>query len=246
MSNQNQRKKYVPIVFDDPKLRLYGFPLQAGGKKPSFKWRLIENNPAIEIDYGYQDERGNRVSHQTPMDPLELNRVALLIHHVAKSKVPINFTIDNWGHPFIWDKELRKSVRSKEKMNLSQLEVGKKETGEVYITYNSYKKPAAEFIFSDGDWHQLQQSGTPAPTGINSPIIAMSWANLLSQVYNSYYATNWEEPEWRRKFREEMAKKFAGGGGQQQQAPQQQPQQQSAPQQQWSPESSFDDEIEFD
>lgn len=257
----DQKKVYEPIVFDDPKLRLYGFPVAPNAKAPSFKWRLIENNPTIEIDYGTQNDKGQRVNHQTPMDPIEINRISEIIKIVAVSKVPVSYAFDNWGHPFIWDRDLKRSVRSKEKMNLSQVEIGKKETGEVYIKYMSYKKPDAEFVFGDGQWHQIQQNGTPAPVGVVSRVSAMAWANALTSIYNTYYATNWTEPEWRRKFRLERQAQFAGGGqgggnrnyggnqnnnqggGYNQQN--QQPQQQNNNYNQ-SIDNSFDDDISFD
>lgn len=210
MSNdqQTKRKPYEPIVFDDPKLKLYGLTLAGAEKKPSLRWKMIENNPALDIDYGTKDSNGRRVTHQTPLDPVEINKIMELIKLVATSKIPKAFLLDNWGHPFFWSKEQQKMVRSENKMNISQLEIGKKETGEVYLKYISYNKPELEFIFCDGDWHQLKDQSNDPMASIESIMAAKAWAQLIQDVYNVYFTTTWVEPEWRKKFRLELAQKY--------------------------------------
>lgn len=214
MSDQNkQKKRRDPHVFDDNKLYLFTTPINPGDRAPRLRIKLYENNPIVDVDYGQKTDKGYQVSHDTPIDPIVLQQILTLIEMAAKSKGECAFELDNWGHPFMWDRELSKNVRSKEKMNISRIEIGKRDSGEVYLKYAAVKKPEVEFVFRDKeDYHRLQIAGNPMPISILSSVAATSWAKAMNAIYFSFYANQWEEPEWRKRFRLEMMQKNSGGG----------------------------------
>lgn len=216
MSNQNQKKRRDPHVFDDSKLYLYAAPINPGDKRPRLRIKLYENNPVIDVDYGQKTDKGYQITHDTPVDPIVLGNLLTMIEFAARSKSPVSFELDNWGHPFMWDREQGKNVRAKDKMNISRIEVGRRDSGEVYMKYMAVKKPELEFVFADDqDYHKLQQDGNPMSANTMGMIVALSWSRAINAIYYSYYALKWEEPEWRKRFRLEQAQKFGGGGQQQ-------------------------------
>lgn len=210
----NRRPPKDPTVFDDIKLYLTTTPITAGDMSPRLRIKLYENNPVIDVSYGQKTDKGFQIKHETPIDPIVLGNILTMIELAARSKGAVSFEIDNWGHPFFWDKETHKNVRSKEKMNVSRLEIGRRETGEVYLKYMAVKKPELEFVFSDSqDYHKLIQDGNPMSTSVSSMIAALSWSKAINAIYYSFYSTKWEEPEWRKRSRLERIAKHAGSGG---------------------------------
>lgn len=208
-----EKKRRDPHVFDDSKLYLYAPAVKAEARKVRLRIKLYENNPVFDVDYGHKTEKGYQVSHETPIDPQVLGQILEMIRMVSRAKGQVAFTLDNWGHPFLWDKELGKNQRSKERKNISQIEIGKHESGEVYLKYKAVAKPEVEFVFSDNsDYHRLMMNGNPMPSATQSPICAIAWAEAMSNIYYTYYSTKWEEPEWRKRSRLENMQRFQSGG----------------------------------
>lgn len=216
MSDDNKKRR-DPHVFDDSKLRLYAPAIKSGAKQVSLQVKLIENNPTLSVDYGYATDKGHQVKHDTPLNPTVFNQICQLLKRVAAAKGQAAYEMDNWGHPWLWDKEQGKNLRSKEMMNLSRVEIGKHENGSVYLKYCAVKKPEIEFTFSDDTYHKLLRAGE-SDISVSSSMAALAWADTMANIYNTYYAINWVEPEWRKKFRMEQASKnggksYGGGGG---------------------------------
>lgn len=259
MSNAPEKARRDPGCMDDSKLRLYGTPIQEGAYPPSLRIKLIENNPCIEVDLGMKTEKGYPMKIEGPMDPREFNTLLILLEKVAAYPNAISFEVENWGHPFIWDREQGKSIRSKDRVIISKTQVQKREDGVVTIALAAKKMQLVEFVFEPGDFHPITQNGQPAPLKITSPVAAAGWAKALSDIYNTNFAVNWKEPEFQKKKRlERMAnaqqrqggggggqqynRQGGGGGGQQYNNNQQQQRPQQAP----APAAdSFDDDIPF-
>lgn len=214
--NQQQSKRREPHVFDDSKLRLYGPVVKDGGKKPSFRIKLYENNPVFDVDYGYATDKGYRVSHETPIDPVVFRQFLIYLSQVAKSSGAAAVMMENDGHPWIWDKDLGKNQRSKERMSVSTIEIGKNDQGVVYLKYITHRNPEVTFSFTNEplDYHRFKAGdGSPLQTGRSSANLALAWADSLESVYFPYYSLKWTEPEWRRRFRMEQAQKNSGNKG---------------------------------
>ena len=209
----DDRKKPELNVFSDAKLRLYAEALSPGDRKPSLRIKLYENNPVINVDYGRKTDKGYAITHETPIDPIVLAQMTEVLRLIAKGSPGNEIEFDNWGHPFIWDNELKKNQRAKDKMNISRITLGKASNGEVFIKYAAVKKPEVTFTFRDNDqYHKILESGQEMNPTKLSPISAVAWAKTIDSVYNTYYSLKWEEPEYRKRFRMEMAKKGGQGG----------------------------------
>lgn len=257
MSNGNDKARRDPMSLDDSKLRLYGNPIQEGAFPPSLRLKLIENNPCIEVDLGMKTEKGYPMKIEGPMDPKNYALLMLLLKKVATYPKAISFEMENWGYPFIWDREQGKSIRSKDRKIISKTQVQKREDGIVTIALAAAKMQVIEFEFGAGEYHPVTQLGQPAPTQLISANSAESWAQMMHDIYFENFAVNWKEPEFQKKKRLERmanAQQRAGGGGgggynggqQRQGGGYQQPAQQAPRPQAAAPSSdSFDDDIPF-
>lgn len=262
MSNGNTSRKPPrdPMSLDDPKLRLYGKPLQEGAYAPSLRVKLIENNPCLEVDCGFKSDKGYPQKIEGPMDPQAFNTLMTLIEKVAAYPNEISFEMENWGYPFIWDNEQKKSIRSKERLVISKTQVAKRADGAVVIALAAKRMPVVEFLFEPGEFHPITQNGQPAPVKLTSPMAAAGWAQALRDIYNTNFAINWVEPAYAKQKRLERMqnaqnRQNGGGGGSnnynrnnggggnnynQQQAPRQQ-----APAADFDAGDSFDGDIPF-
>jgi len=259
MSNANNKPRREPMCLDDKKLFLFAKPLQEGARSRRARIKLIENNPAFEIDYGIKTEgrngkEGYPIKLEIPMSPVVFGQVLKLIDRVAAFKGQCGFEFENWGHPFIWDKEQGKNVRSKERLMIARTSVFKRDDGTVVLGFAAPKKPEAEFEFRSDEFHPLTLNGQPAPIEISSSLAAQGWTEAMSQIFFSNFVKDWKEPEYEKKRRLEFLQRQQQGGGnnygqQRQNNNYQQPQQQ----QQAQPSQanvggdidSFDDELPF-
>lgn len=261
MSNAPEKKRRDPMCLDDSKLRLYGTKVREDAYAPSLRLKLIENNPAFEVDLGYKSDKGYPLKIEAPMSPRVLSDVLILLEKVAAYPNAISFEVENWGHPFIWDRDQGKSIRSKERMCVSKTQVAKRDDGVVVIAIAAKKMDLVEFVFQPDDFHPITQNGQVIPMKISSPVAAAGWATMLREVYFTNFAINWTEPEFQKKKRLERMQNAQNGGGQRQQGGgggnygggqrqqsggnnyQQAPQQQQAPAP--APGDSFDDDLPF-
>lgn len=216
-----EKKRRDPICIDDGKLRLYAPALQEGARQRMCRTKLIENNPALEIDYGIKSEprngkEGYPVKLEIPMAPVPFQTLLELIKRVAAFKGQCGFEMENWGHPFIWSKEQGKNIRSPERLLIARISVFKRDDGMVVLGFAAKNKPNAEFEFKPDEFHPICQNGQAAPVDISSSLAATAWAEALSQVYFGNYVKSWEEPEYQKRRRLEnmqRAQQRQGGGG---------------------------------
>ncbi|MNQ02260.1 hypothetical protein D3C85_149290 [compost metagenome] len=216
MSNGNEKARRDPMCLDDSKLRLYGTPIQDGAYPPSLRIKLIENNPCIEVDLGMKTEKGYPMKIEGPMDPQAFSTLLVLLEKVAAYPNAISFEVENWGHPFIWDRDQGKSIRSKDRVVISKTQVQKREDGVVTIALAAKKMQLVEFVFQPGEFHPITQNGQAAPLKITSPVAAAGWATAMREIFMTNFAINWKEPEFQKKKRLERMQNAQNGGGQRQ------------------------------
>lgn len=266
MSQQPEKKRREPEAIDDGKLRLYGAPQKEGARQTMIRVKLDSNNnnPIIEVDFGYKTEpkagksEGFPVKIDTPMAPIPFRTLMNLIIRVANYNGEVSFEVDNWGFPFMWDADQRKSVRAKEKMIISRFQVAKREDGVVTFGITAKGKPDMVHEFKSDEYHMIMQNGQPVDVKISSREAAIATAEAWLEVYYERFTNKWEEPEYQKKRRLENMQKAQGGGGgyqqrnnnggggggnnYQQRPPQQQQQQAPAP---LGDGNGFDDDIPF-
>lgn len=217
--SQNERKpRKEPTALDDWKLRLFAKPIQDGAKQPSLRVKLVENNPCIEVDLGIKTEgkngrEGYPISIETPMEPITFQALLDLIKRVANFKGQVAFELENWGKPFIWDRDQGKNVRAKEAMVISRFSIGKRDDGTVFFGVAAKNKPSIEFEFKSNEWHQLYQNGAKVTAEISSSLAATAWANAWAEIYFQHFTSKWEEPAYLKQRRLENAQRHGGGGG---------------------------------
>lgn len=248
MAEQKPRRE--PTVIDDNKLRLWGAKLRQDGRSSMLRVKMIENNPGIEVDLGFKTEpkngkEGYPIKIETPMAPVPFRQLMNLVVRVAQNKGACEFEKDNWGHPFLWDAEQRKNVRSKERMIISRFQIAKREDGVVTLGVTAKGRDDVIFEFKEDEFHMTMQGGQPASVSITSPQAAIAWAETMIDVYFAFFADKWKEPEYQKAKRLERAQKFGDKpsyGNQQQSRPQQQA---AAPAAAPSDADMFDEDIPF-
>jgi hypothetical protein len=216
MADQNKPRK-DPTAVDDTKLRLYGPAIRPDGRQTMLRMKKSENNPVLEADLGIKTEgrngkEGYPIKIETPMAPRPFKTLMNLIKNVAKSKVPCEFEMDNWGHPFMWDKDAGKNVRSKDRMIISRFQISKREDGVVTFGVTAKGKEDVTFEFKDDEFHPITQNGQPVDVKISSALSAIAWAEALSEVYFTHYTVNWQEPEFQKRRRLENMQNAQGRG----------------------------------
>lgn len=259
MANEQKPRK-EPTAIDDGKLRLYGAPIKEGARGTMFRLKKVENNPVLEADSGTKTEPKNGrdgypIKIETPMAPRPFRRLMNLIISVAKFKGATEFEMENWGHPFIYDKEKGGNVRSKDRLIISRFQVAKREDGVVTFAVSAKGRDTLSWEFRGDEFHKVQQKGQPVDEGTDSAQSAIAWAESLIDVYFHHFTANWAEPEFQRRRRLENMQNAQNRGGNNQgqrqqyngnsgggnnQAPRQQGQQPAA-----QMDDSFDDDIPF-
>lgn len=252
-----QKPRREPQWFDDSKTHLFAQPLVDGARSPRLRVKKDNNNnPVIEVDLGMMTEPKNPggkaypIKIETNMSIRPFKELMALIARIAAYKGPIAFETTNWGHPFLWNNELKKNVRSEERMVISRFQIAKREDGLVTFGVTAKGKKDVTFEFKSDEFHPVTQDGQTVPVTVTSGISAASWAELMNDGFRQDFVAGWVEPEFQKKRRlENMAKAQAGQQGNsnsyQQQRP---PQQQAAPQQSApasGPDNGFDDDIPF-
>lgn len=260
MSNKDQKQRRDPWVLDDKKLFLFAPPLQEGARQRRLRLtqKQGENNPVFEIDYGIKSEgrngkEGYPIKLEIPMEPITFSSIMKLIERVAAFKGQCGFEFEHWGHPFIWNKDQGKSIRSPERMLLARQSIFKKDNGMVVMGFASKGKPDAEFEFSPNEFHPIMQNGQPAALDVSSSLAAAGWASAMHEVFFNHFVKSWEEPAWEKKRRLENMQRangggsggYGGGGQGGYQQPQQQQQSQPSGGNVGGDIDSFDDDLPF-
>lgn len=246
--SQPEKKRREPEAIDDGKLRLYGAPQKEGARQTMIRVKLdpSNNNPIIEVDFGYKTEpkagksEGYPVKIDTPMAPIPFRTLMNLIIRVANYNGEVSFEVDNWGFPFMWDADARKNVRSKDKMIISRFQVAKREDGVVTFGITAKGKPDMVHEFKSDEYHAIMQNGKPVDLKISSREAAIATAEAWLEVYYERFCNKWEEPEYQKKRRLENMQRAQGNsrggdyqrqnnnGGNNYQQQQRPPQQQSS------------------
>lgn len=220
--SQNQqppKKRREMNALDDKKLHLFAkAPLREGGMTPRLRIILDENNPVVDVDLGMKTEgrngkEGYPISIKTPMAIRPLRQFLNLVIYVARQKGEFAMGMDNWGYPFMWDKDLGKNVRSKDRLLISHFEIMKRGNGAVTLGVAAKGKDTVEFDFASDEFHPVTQNGQAVDITLDSASAAVAWAEQLLETITHLHAAGWEEPEWQKQRRLENARKHNGGGG---------------------------------
>ena len=205
-------------ITDDKKLMLWGPPIRPDGFPIRCKFSIDENGPVMEFDSGTKTEKGFTVDVKMPIAPRDMRLLLNIIEKTASFKGgDLAFEMDVWGHPWVYNREQGKNIKSKEKLLLGRLMISKRSDGLVSLSVASKNKPEMRFEFSHSDYVGLTQNGQAVPVSITSPEAAIAWAGLWRDVLTQHIERNWKEPDYQREYRmnkaAERAQKFGGGGG---------------------------------
>lgn len=212
MSNfQQRRPAFVPDVFTDDKLRLYGKPVQEGAFSPTLHIRKKGNYPTLSVNTGLR-KNDRQVKIETAMSPVVLRSLCQLIIEVARSKIALSYTIENWDHVWKRDFNTGKSSRSESPVVVSRTTIMKTEQGNVILNVST-NNDSYDFNFGQERYHKIHRDGNMLSEAEAGARYAIDWANLVMDVYLDRFIHGWEEPEYKRKAREERIARATGGNG---------------------------------
>lgn len=221
-------ESWVPDVFSDDKLYLYGKPVQEGAWNPRARVKKRGNNPCIEVSTGLKDRKDRVIKHDIPMAPRVFEEFLYVLETVATYKSAISFELENWGFQFKWNQQTNKSERGQEVEVIARISINKDETGLVGLTFAFQGgRSIIPFVFESDQYHKWMTNGNYLPDADGSKIAALAWAKTIREVYVQMYLTEWKEPEWQKQKRVERMQNAQGGGGGNYNRPQQNQQSQS-------------------
>lgn len=212
MSDQKQQTELS--IMTDEKLHLKLPPLKDGNRPVTLKFKFKDNNVHMVVDYGEKTEKGYPISTESALSPVVFNGYLELLTLAIAAKQQVAWEVTNWGHPYIWNKDQGKSIRSEERMITSKVSIGRHENGEIFISVAAKGKQTVEFQFKADEYHPYSQSGGDLSTAMESTIAARTWLNLMRDVHNYTFISKWKEPEWKRKKRMEYLATLPQRGGQ--------------------------------
>ena len=216
--SQPQKKPREYDITDDKKMMLWGPPLRPDGFPIRCRFSIDENGPVIEFDSGTKTDKGFTVDVKMPIAPRDMRLMLNIIEKTASFKGgDLAFEMDVQGHPWIYNRDMGKNQKSKEKLLLGRIMIAKRQDGLVSLSVAAKNKPEMRFDFAHSDYVSLTQNGQPVPISITSPEAAVAWAGLWRDVLTQHIERNWKEPDYQREYREKKAaergQKYGGGGG---------------------------------
>lgn len=222
-------------LLDDPGLTLYSEKIDNGEKRPTFRIRMVENNPHFQVRTGWSNDK-NKGLMEAKFSSRQFYNALETIREVLMSPTPIRLMIQNFDHLFI------DGQRQKEPSPHSLFACEKKEDGTVVISVSAgTKRPYIEFDLCNNVNGQgrvyhlfLDADRNPMPKAIAARIATRAYISMAEKYVAAWQVNNSIEPKWMVELRAKNAQNggmngHPGGPAQQSRPPQQSQQSNSAP-----------------
>lgn len=199
---------YIPtrkkIALDNRKLTLSVPCPSAQGKYSTLAWRLVSNNPRIDVytnDPQDNTAKNNNGKISAAMDAPTFSAFVQLLKETISSAVPVKYKIENKNFIFPGGK------RSEKPVIVSELVLIKDDEGVIWLSVLSSDKerPKIKFPLINNEYHNFfKEGGVKFSKGEASQLYARGYVNLIESMMNHLLITEWVEPE--------IKKKPEGGG----------------------------------
>lgn len=198
MSDNQQRQPgqpHPPTALNNPKLNLATPCPGAQGKTSVLKWRLVQNNPRIEVwtnDPQDQDKQNGKLGANLDMPNFRSLLIFLrqaIAFRPTETETHFSRAIDCVGYTFFGGQ------RSQEPKVLSTVKVGKDKEGVVWIGVFADNRPRIPFPFVPGNWHVYRKGdGSPLTKAETSMVYAEAYAEMLGQMSSHIASENYVPP----------------------------------------------------
>lgn len=192
-----QREKHA---LDDFKLRLSAEKLPNGKSRPTLTVTVVNNNPRFVVYTQVEGDKDNG-KIQAEVDMQVMYSILEAIEMVIAGPNDNRFQFVNKNFTWFGGK------KSDTPQVLSKIQIGKDNTGVVYISVLSAQndRPKIKFPFGFSNFHQLVRPGTDeaVPESEISVLAAKGWIRLMTELLADVFVDKWTEPQ----------KKEGGGGG---------------------------------
>lgn len=199
-----QRPPRKKNALDNRKLNMSAPCPTAQGKYSNLIWGLYANNPRLTVYTGDPEEQGNeRLGYgkiSANLDTPTLFAFIELLKWTITAEGEVKNKIENKNYTW-FDRK-----RSETPVMVSELWVGKKADGRVWISITAPNRPMIQFFFKSPEFHDwCDSTGAKADPGLISRMYAGGYTGLLSEYFGHLQITEWEEPP--------PPKDKQGGGG---------------------------------
>lgn len=186
------RKK---VALDNKKLSLYAPCPSAPGKISSLSWRLVSNNPRIDVytnDPADMTERNKNGLISAALDAPVFFSLMQILYQTIDAPGVIRNKIENKNFIFPGGKRSDKPVIT------GEIIVGKDEDGVIWISVLAYDKerPKIKFQLLPTDFHNyFHGDGSVYGKGEISKLYAKGFIRLLEGIMTHLLVTEYVEPE---------------------------------------------------
>ncbi|MGG4591759.1 hypothetical protein ACLPJK_26230 [Pseudomonas aeruginosa] len=201
-------------LLQDSGLTLYAKKPEGALRHPTFRIKMVENNPHFIVNTGFDNNSGKPITIEANFSSRQFYNALETIREVLMSQTPLRLMIQNYDHRWV-DNGSGKRERTKDIHPHSLFAVEKKEDGSIVLSITAGTKlPFIEFDFKDNVNGQgrvyhlfMDADRNPMPTNVASRIATRAYISLAEKYVAAWQSTNAEEPKWM----VERRQKYAGG-----------------------------------
>lgn len=206
-------------ALDNSKLKMSAPSPTAPGKNAALVWSLVKNAPRITVFTGDPEEQNERMGWGKINANLDMPTFYVLMGLIKESLTAEpgwKMKIENKNFTFFGGK------RSLTPEVVSELHVGKDNSGRCWISVTAANRPKIQFFFNAPEFHSLYDAkNEPLSNGEVSKRYTAAYIRALELIMASVATSSWEDPPppKDRQGGGNFNRSGAGGGGGQRPAP---------------------------
>lgn len=188
MADNFQRPQRKKNALDNAKITMRA--QNKAGKTASLIFGLINNNPRLTVYTNDPNDTADYGKIVAALDTPMFNALLEMLKEVIDTPGACKFGLRNKNYIY------PKGQRSETPVVVSDVLVGRDETGVVWIAVTARNRPLINFQFINPEFHMfIDSDGNPMEKSRASNFTARAYLRLLSQMVNTLQVTDWIEPQ---------------------------------------------------
>ena len=199
MADDFQRPQRKKNALDNNKITMRA--QNKAGKVSSLIFGLINNNPRLTVYTNDPNDTADYGKIVAALDTPMFNALLEMLQEVINTPGTIKLGLRNKNYIY------PKGQRSETPVVVSDVLVGRDETGVIWIAVTARNRPMINFQFINPEFHMfIDGDGNAMDKAKASNFTARAYLRLLSQMVNTLQVTDWIEPA-------PKPQRQGGGGG---------------------------------
>jgi len=175
-------------IFSHAKYNLQGEAWGEGGKKPTLKVVMHNNNPRFRVYMNNGDKNSGAIPFS--LDPIILQELFQVIRHVVADKQPSRFSFElksSYDH---------RGNKTDKPGPVAKIFVGRDSDGVIYLAVQAKGEALAKFPFLDSFFAELRDAtGEKVSKDFASEVRALAWVNAIDGLVGAYSVVHGKEPD---------------------------------------------------